>query len=230
MGIQATLRNRGLFRTRVSGRLRRVTAVVRIAAGVVFVLFGVVKFIVPEYELAEFVRFGFPNVVAIVYLVGLLEIVGGLMLVVGLLTRLAAAALALNMAGAVLTAGIYGRRADPSRSCAGAVGGDALPAVGRAGHPRARRPPRRVTIGRRRDAVSLGQTVQAGDHEGLKCGDEAGAPAGREQVLRRVRQFFSSSVDSLTRIASAGVPGVDLHPGPSHACLHPLDHAYAFRL
>jgi putative oxidoreductase len=42
----------------------------------------------------------------IVYLVGLLEIVGGLMLVLGLLTRLAAAALAVNMAGAVLTAGI----------------------------------------------------------------------------------------------------------------------------
>ncbi len=106
MDIQATLQNRGLFRTRVSGRLARITAVVRIVAGVVFVLFGVVKFVEPEYELAEFVRFGFPNSVAIVYLVGLLEIVGGLMLVVGLLTRLAAAALAMNMAGAVLTAGI----------------------------------------------------------------------------------------------------------------------------
>ncbi len=106
MGIQATFRNRGLFRTRVSGRLRRITAVVRIVAGVVFVLFGVVKFVEPEYELAEFVRFGLPNSVAIVYLVGLLEIIGGLMLVLGLLTRLAAAALAMNMAGAVVTAGI----------------------------------------------------------------------------------------------------------------------------
>jgi putative oxidoreductase len=104
--IQATLQNRGLFRTQVSGRLARITAVVRILAGIVFVLFGLVKFIEPEYELAEFVRFGFPNVVAIVYLVGLLEIIGGLMLVLGLLTRLAAAALAMNMAGAVLTAGI----------------------------------------------------------------------------------------------------------------------------
>jgi putative oxidoreductase len=105
-GTQAILRSRGLFRTRVNGWLRRVTAVVRIVAGVVFVLFGVVKFIVPEYELAEFVRFGFPASVAIVYVVGLLEIVGGLMLVLGLLTRFAAAALAVNMAGAVLTAGI----------------------------------------------------------------------------------------------------------------------------
>ena len=106
-GTQAILRSRGLFRTRVvNGQLRRVTAVVRIVAGVVFVLFGVVKFIVPEYELAEFVRFGLPASVAIVYVVGLLEIVGGLLLVLGLLTRFAAAALAVNMAGAVLTAGI----------------------------------------------------------------------------------------------------------------------------
>jgi len=66
VGIQATLQNRGLFRTRVSGRPARITAVVRIVAGVVFVLFGVVKFIVPEYELAEFIRVGFPNLVAIV--------------------------------------------------------------------------------------------------------------------------------------------------------------------
>ena len=65
-----------------------------------------VKFVVPEYELAEFVRFGLPNLIAIVYLVGLLEVVGGLMLVLGLLTRLAAVALAANMAGAVLTAGL----------------------------------------------------------------------------------------------------------------------------
>ena len=100
----APLRSRGLFRTRVSGRLRRITAIIRVVAGVVFVLFGVVKFIVPEYELAEFVRFGLPNLIAIVYLVGLLEIVGGVLLVLGLLTRLAAVALAANMAGAVLTA------------------------------------------------------------------------------------------------------------------------------
>jgi uncharacterized membrane protein YphA (DoxX/SURF4 family) len=53
---------------------------------------------------AVFVRFGLPPWIAIVYLVGLLEVVSGLML--GLLTRLTAAALAANMAGAVLTAGI----------------------------------------------------------------------------------------------------------------------------
>jgi putative oxidoreductase len=98
--------NRGLFRTRVGGRLRVVTAVVRVVAGVVFVVFGAVKFVVPEYELEQFARFGLPPWIALVYLVGLLEVVGGLMLVAGFLTRLAAAALAANMAGAVLTAGI----------------------------------------------------------------------------------------------------------------------------
>ena len=102
----AGLRSRGLFRTRVGGRPARATAAVRMLAGAVFVLFGAIKFVVPDYELAEFVRFGLPPWIAIVYLVGLLEVVGGLMLVLGLLTRLAAVALAANMAGAVLTAGL----------------------------------------------------------------------------------------------------------------------------
>ena len=93
-----------LFRSRVGAG--RVVAVVRIAAGAVFLVFGVVKFALPEFERAEFVRFGLPDSIALVYLVGLLETVGGLMLVLGLLTRIAAAALALNMTGAVLTAGL----------------------------------------------------------------------------------------------------------------------------
>jgi putative oxidoreductase len=105
-GIRAAVVRRGLLRTRVGGRARYLSTIIRIVVGVVFVLFGVVKFVVPELEVAEFVRFGFPGSVAIVYLVGLLEIVGGLMLVLGLLTRVAAAALAVNMAGAVLTAGL----------------------------------------------------------------------------------------------------------------------------
>ena len=94
------------FGTRVTGRAATATAVLRVAAGLVFVLFAIPKFALHEAELAEFVRYGFPASSTLVHLVGLLELAGGLMLVLGLLTRLAAAGLAVNMAGAVLTAGI----------------------------------------------------------------------------------------------------------------------------
>ena len=54
-----------------------------------------------------FGQFGLPRSSALVYLVAALEITCGLLLLVGLLTRLAAAAMAANMAGAVLTAGTH---------------------------------------------------------------------------------------------------------------------------
>jgi putative oxidoreductase len=95
-----------LLSTRVHGRAGTLTAALRVFVGVVFVFFGALKFVFAEPELAEFVRFGFPPVVAIVYLVGLLEVVAGLLLVAGLATRVAALGLAAVMAGAVLTAGM----------------------------------------------------------------------------------------------------------------------------
>lgn len=92
--------------SRVTGRAARVTAGVRIFVGVVFVFFGGVKFLATELEVAEFVRFGFPESVVVVHLVGLIEVVAGLMMVLGLATRLAALGLAVVMAGAILTAGL----------------------------------------------------------------------------------------------------------------------------
>jgi putative oxidoreductase len=92
--------------SRVTGRAARVTAGVRVFVGVVFVFFGGLKFLVTEFEVAEFVRFGFPESALVVYLVGLVEVVAGLMLVLGLGTRLAALGLAVVMAGAILTAGL----------------------------------------------------------------------------------------------------------------------------
>jgi len=91
--------------SRVTGRAATATAVVRIVVGVVFVFFGALKFLVTEFEVAEFVRFGFPESTVVVLLVGLVEVVAGLMLVVGLGTRVAALGLAVVMAGAVVTAG-----------------------------------------------------------------------------------------------------------------------------
>jgi uncharacterized membrane protein YphA (DoxX/SURF4 family) len=95
-----------LFRDRVSGRAATATAALRVPAGLVFVFFGALKFPFGQLELAEFVRYGFPDSLLIVWLVGAVEVVAGIALVLGLGTRPAAAALAVVMAGAVLTAGV----------------------------------------------------------------------------------------------------------------------------
>lgn len=79
--------------------------VLRVAAGLVFVSFSVGKFTRHAAEAAAFERYGIPLAEATVYLVGLLELIGGLMLILGVATRLAALGLAVNMAVAVATAG-----------------------------------------------------------------------------------------------------------------------------
>jgi uncharacterized membrane protein YphA (DoxX/SURF4 family) len=90
----------------VRGRAARVTAGIRIVVGAAFVFFGAVKFLITEFEVAEFVRFGFPESALVVHAVGVVEVVAGVLLVLGLGTRPAALALAVVMAGAVLTAGL----------------------------------------------------------------------------------------------------------------------------
>lgn len=91
---------------RVDGRAAAVTAGIRVFVGLVFVFFGAAKFVITEFEVSEFVKFGFPDSAVIVYLVGLLEVGAGLMLLLGLGTRLASLGLAVVMAGAILTAGL----------------------------------------------------------------------------------------------------------------------------
>ncbi|MGH3922633.1 MAG: DoxX family protein [Pseudonocardiaceae bacterium] len=94
------------FQSRVSGRAAVATAALRVLTGLVFVQLSLPKFVLHDLELSEFVRFGFPESSLIVYLVGLLELGAGLMLVIGLGTRLAALGLAVNMIGAISTAGV----------------------------------------------------------------------------------------------------------------------------
>ncbi|MDQ4119686.1 MAG: DoxX family protein [Actinomycetota bacterium] len=84
----------------------RTARVVRIVAGLVFVLFGLAKFVFHDAEVAEFARFGFPDAGLLVYAVGTLEVVGGVALVAGRVVRPFAALLAGNMLGAVSTAGV----------------------------------------------------------------------------------------------------------------------------
>ena len=90
----------------VRDRAPRTARIARIVAGAVFVLFGLSKFVFHEYEVAEFARFGFADADLLVYGVGALEVVGGAALLAGLVVRPVAAVLAVNMLGAVSTAGV----------------------------------------------------------------------------------------------------------------------------
>lgn len=78
---------------------------VRVAAGLFFMVTGIGKFVTFQSEVDAFASFGIPWPTVMVVLSGLLEAVGGLMLVVGLLVRPTALALAVNMAIAIATAG-----------------------------------------------------------------------------------------------------------------------------
>jgi putative oxidoreductase len=95
-----------LLASRVEGRGAAAVAFARVAAGVVFVIFGIGKFSQHATEVDSFRTYGLPSPDAFVYAIGMLEIVGGLMLIAGLLTRLAALALAGDMVGAIAVSGV----------------------------------------------------------------------------------------------------------------------------
>lgn len=80
--------------------------VVRLVAGAVFVSFGVGKFTSHASELASFRDYGLPAPDAFVYLIGVVEIVGGVLLLGGLATRAASLVLAANMVGAIVVSGL----------------------------------------------------------------------------------------------------------------------------
>ncbi len=79
--------------------------ILRLAAGVLFVSYSLGKFRRHDSEANAFDRYGIPFPDVTVYLIGTLEFVGGLLLIVGLLTRPIAVALIGNMIGALSTAG-----------------------------------------------------------------------------------------------------------------------------
>ena len=90
-------------------------------AGAVFVVFGVGKFTAHGHEVESFESYGLPAPDAFVYTVGTLEIVGGVLLLTGLLTRLVALALAGNMVGAIVASGIGEGEVVPSLTLAPAL-------------------------------------------------------------------------------------------------------------
>jgi putative oxidoreductase len=99
----------------------RILLVLRVAAGVVFVVFGIGKFSQHATEVDSFRTYGLPAPEAFVYAIGVLEIAGGLMLIAGILVWLAALALAGDMVGAIVVSGIGEGEVVPSLTLAPAL-------------------------------------------------------------------------------------------------------------
>jgi putative oxidoreductase len=84
----------------------RALLVLRLLAGGVFVVFGAGKFVDHASELASFKTYGLPAPEVFVVVIGVIELIGGLLLIAGMLTRPAALVLAGDMIGAIIVSGI----------------------------------------------------------------------------------------------------------------------------
>ena len=104
---------------------------VRLAAGVVLVVFGVGKFVIYDEEVASFTRYGLPAPEVIVYVIGVVELVGGLLFLAGLVTRPAALMIVGNMLGRDHHVGNPPGGDDLADARASAVPGGVLPGLGR---------------------------------------------------------------------------------------------------
>ena len=83
----------------------RLLVALRLTAGAILVVFGLAKFTNHGAEAASFDRYGLPDPSLFAYAIDALELGLGILLVLGLRTRLAAIVLAGNMIGAIATAG-----------------------------------------------------------------------------------------------------------------------------
>jgi len=94
-----------LQKNRLSGAAAWVPTVVCIVAGLFFVSVSLGKFFDYSKEVDDFRTYEVPWPEVAVPAVGVVELVGGVLLVVGFLVRPVAFVLALNMVGALVTAG-----------------------------------------------------------------------------------------------------------------------------
>jgi putative oxidoreductase len=78
-------------------------ALIRLAAGLIFLTQGVLKYIDPKMNVVRFTRIGFPHPYFTAHFVGTFEIVCGLLVVLGLWTRAAAVPLLIVISTAIAT-------------------------------------------------------------------------------------------------------------------------------
>lgn len=82
----------------------KATLLIRLVVGFVFLSEGIQKFIYPDIlGIGRFIKIGIPAPHIMAPFVGVVEIVGGSLLILGLLTRLAAICLTINIAVAIAT-------------------------------------------------------------------------------------------------------------------------------
>lgn len=86
--------------------MRVLLTVVRVLVGLFFVSSGLPKLINHEMFAVAFTGWGLPAPDLFVYAVGIVEVVFGLALALGVAARAVALVLAVNMVGAILTAGL----------------------------------------------------------------------------------------------------------------------------
>jgi putative oxidoreductase len=95
-----------LFAERLHGTPALLVAALRLGAAAVFLAFGIYKFTDHGVEVASLDSYGLPSPDQFTYAIGVIETGGGLLLALGLFTRLAALVLAGDMVGAIATAGV----------------------------------------------------------------------------------------------------------------------------
>jgi uncharacterized membrane protein YphA (DoxX/SURF4 family) len=79
---------------------------IRLGSGVVFVVFGAGKFVNHSSELASFRGYGLPEPAIFVIVIGLIELVGGALLIANRFVKPTALVLAADMVGAIVVSGI----------------------------------------------------------------------------------------------------------------------------
>ena len=84
----------------------RALLAIRVVSGVVFVVFGFGKFVNDSSELASFQSYGLPLPGLFIVAIGVIEILGGGLLIRGRLLEPTALALAGDMVGAIVVSGL----------------------------------------------------------------------------------------------------------------------------
>jgi putative oxidoreductase len=87
------------------GRAAWLATLIALAAGLIFVAFGAGHFADHGAEVADFRRYEIPFASFAVWAVGVVELGGGVALLLGLFVRAAAVALAVDLVGVIATAG-----------------------------------------------------------------------------------------------------------------------------